>query len=212
MAVAMKTVIAKFRNDEFKVAEAAAITGLTTIQVNNLIDEIAPLGIAASANGKRSVQYKGLFALPLIQDTNELATPKLRREIISGALAKPRAKSVEIEVNGTKIAVLVKPSRELIQQGLRNLYEAKNGVSTNPEVMQGEPCIKGTRIPVYTIAKIASVQGVEKAQATYSTLSKRQVELAQLYAKARPRRGRPKRLVIPGKGRIEARRKVKRKK
>ena len=210
MVAIMKAVAAKFRYRKFTVAEAVAITGLTTTQVNNLIEEIAPLGIAVSANRKRSVQYKGLFALLLVQDMSEYAKTKLRNKIIMGALNSPRKK--DIAVDGTTIIVSVKSYREQAQKGLKDLYEAESNVSINQEVMQGEPCIKGTRIPVYTIAKIASVQGVEKAQATYSTLSKRQVELAQLYATAHPRRGRPKRLVIPSKGRTVARRKVKRKK
>jgi uncharacterized protein (DUF433 family) len=58
--------------------------------------------------------------------------------------------------------------------------------------MQGEPCVRGTRIPVYVVAAIARAKGRNEAIATYPSLSLAQVELAELFAQAHPRRGRPK--------------------
>jgi len=46
---------------------------------------------------------------------------------------------------------------------------------------------------VHTVAGIAISSGADAAKITYKKLTKPQIELACLYAKAYPRRGRPQR-------------------
>ena len=66
------------------------------------------------------------------------------------------------------------------------------GFWADPEIMRGEPCIKGTRIPVYALAAIAEAKGPEAALRTYPQCSLHHVEAARRYALAYPPRGRPK--------------------
>ena len=56
------------RNREFTTAEASAMLGLSGVQVNNLIDELAQLGIAHSGDRKRAIEHRGLFSLKLCRD------------------------------------------------------------------------------------------------------------------------------------------------
>lgn len=72
-------------------------------------------------------------------------------------------------------------------------------IQIDKEVMGGEPVFKGTRIPIYAIAAMMEA-GAEPGEllSGYVKLDRRKIELAQLWAAAHPRRGRPKRLADQG--------------
>lgn len=54
--------------------------------------------------------------------------------------------------------------------------------------MGGEPCIAGTRVPVYMISALAAEIGVEETLETYPFLGREKIELALVYAAAHPGR------------------------
>jgi uncharacterized protein (DUF433 family) len=187
---ALRTIAARLRNRKFTPAEICAMFGLTPAHVNNLIDEIVTVGVAQTGNRKRLVEYQGLSILLLAEQlVYYQLKPELRREALKQA-ARTRAKRVVVP--GTNLSVLFEPYRERAQDAMRRLYEAEGAVQSRPDVMQGEPCVRGTRIPVYVVAAIARAKGRNEAIATYPSLSLAQVELAELFAQAHPRRGRPK--------------------
>ncbi len=210
VAIAIKTITAKLGTRHFTTAEVSAMLGLDVIEVNNLIDEIAALGGASAGKGKRAVAYRGLFAMLVARELIYCQlNPEMRPRTLAQAL---KAKGKRIPVPGTNLEVLVDSYRKQVNQGLRSLYEAEDAVELRRDVMQGEPCLKGTRVPVYIVGAIAASRGLDEAIATYPFLQKRQVELAQLFAKAHPRKGRPKKTVIPTEGRVVSQKVIKRKK
>ena len=72
-------------------------------------------------------------------------------------------------------------------------------VVEDPEILSGTPVIKGTRVPVYDIAAaIDSGTAIDRILKSYPSLKDWQVELASVYAKAVPPRGRPKRVAPLG--------------
>jgi uncharacterized protein (DUF433 family) len=200
MAVALRLIAAKLKNRQFTTAEVGAMLGLTTTEVNNLIDEVARPGIARAGRGKRTVEYRGLFAMLVAKELIHCQLkPELRRQALLQVLGNTTKR---IPVPGTNLELLVQPIRQQINNGLRKLYEAEATVGRSSEVMQGEPCIKGTRVPVYMIGKLVDHRGMEETLATYPQLTERQVVFAQCYARAHPRKGPPKRVVIPSQGRV----------
>ena len=209
VAPALKTVAARLANREFTTAEAGAMLGMDVTEVNNLIDEIASLGVASAGRGRRSVSYRGLFAMLVAKELIHCQlNPGMRPRTLEHALV---AKGKRVAVPGTNLEVLVGPYRKQVNHGLRMLHEAEAAIESRRDVMQGEPCIKGTRVPAYIVAAIAMKHGIDEAMATYPSVDKRKVELAQLYAKAHPRMGRPKRTALPGRGRIVSQKIIKRK-
>lgn len=125
--------------------------------------------------------------------------PEMRRQTLVQAL---RSKAKRIPVPGANLELLVESNRKQINNGLRILYEAEAAIERNSEVMQGEPCIRGTRVPAYMIGKLANALGVEETLATYPQLTVRQVILAQRFALAHPRKGPPRRISLPMEGRV----------
>ena len=200
MAAALKAITAKLRNRQFTTAEVGVMLGLTTTEVNNLIDEIAWLGVARAGKGTRTVEHRGLLAMLVAKELVHCQLrPELRRQTLAQAL---RSKARRIPVPGTNLELLVESSRKRINDGLRSLHEAEAAVVHSSEVLRGEPCIRGTRVPVYMIAKLANTLGVAETLATYPHLTERQVSLAQRFALAHPRKGPPRRIHIPTAGRV----------
>ena len=67
-------------------------------------------------------------------------------------------------------------------------------ISTDEAVLGGAACIKGTRIPAHDIADLlANGDDMRAIREAYPMLVEEQVEAAALYARAYPRRGRPRR-------------------
>ncbi len=94
--------------------------------------------------------------------------------------------------NGSVILIECKTAREEVDAALRGLETAGRMVHSDPEILRGAPVYKGTRIPVHAIAEmLAQGAQVEEILAGYPALTQQKVELAPLYAKAFPRRGRP---------------------
>ena len=79
----------------------------------------------------------------------------------------------------------------------RRLERAEALVLSDPEVMGGEPCIKGTRVPVYLIGALANAHGISDTHAAYPFLTEEQIELAALYVTEHPDTRRPRRLRFP---------------
>lgn len=64
-------------------------------------------------------------------------------------------------------------------------------VVSDPEILSGMPCFRGTRIPVYHIAwMVANGDEIPAILKAYPRLDEEQVDAATLYAKAYPLRGR----------------------
>lgn len=188
---------------DYSTAEAAAITGVPLATVNHYISrELADLGIAVWGDGKRTISHDGLVALRMAWDYPKSLAAGSRVEVIRQALEAPRKMHLVLEQGD--VVVRVGAARRAVADGLRKLRQAETIVSIDPGTLRGDPCIRGTRIPVHTIAAIASAAGVGSVRDTYSRLTSAQIELACLYARAHPRRGRPKRA-----GDVLARRKPK---
>jgi uncharacterized protein (DUF433 family) len=70
---------------------------------------------------------------------------------------------------------------------------ARAAVTEDPKILGGIPAIKGTRVPVYDVAASAAAGiSLPQLQNAYPSLTRELIELAILYAKAAPPRGRPR--------------------
>ncbi len=81
-----------------------------------------------------------------------------------------------------------------MERRLSQLREAQDQVIEDPEILRGTPVIRGTRIPVYDVASLVNAgTPLEELREIYPKLTPSQIELASVYAKATPQRGRPRR-------------------
>ena len=173
----------------FSANEASCITGVPLKQVHRIID--AELLGSAAQGGKRSraIHVHELVGLMFAHETADIFTLEGRRRLVRSLLDHPDDDSI----HENHISVDVASMKEKVRYGCIRLKLACKDVSSDKAVLAGTPCIKGTRIPVHHIADMLSngdsVQAICQA---FPELPDRQIEHADLYARAYPRRGRPR--------------------
>ncbi|MYE24858.1 MAG: DUF433 domain-containing protein [Gammaproteobacteria bacterium] len=174
----------------FSANEAASITDVPLKEVHRIIDR-GLLGSAVEVvDGGRVLQGIGLLALKMAHETRAVLTLAGRRRLVGFLLRQTEAKAARTSCVSVDLASM----RDDVQSGLAQLRRARNEVVSDPAVLAGTPCIRGTRIPAHDIAEmLASGDSVESILKDFSWLSASQIELASVYARAYPRRGRPRR-------------------
>ncbi len=170
--------------------EAACVTGVPLKQVRRIID--AGLLDGATSGGKRAraVRREGLLGLKLAHETMDLLTAIGRRRLVRYLLEHPDAKQAQAQ----DVSVDLRAMKGEVKKGLAALAKARGAVVRDPAILSGVPCLRGTRIPAHDIADmLANGDSAEAIGEAYPRLTKTQIELAALFAKAYPRRGRPRR-------------------
>jgi uncharacterized protein (DUF433 family) len=127
------------------------------------------------------MEAKGLRSLPLAA----------RRQVAREVERDPDVDAISLP-EGSVILIQCKSARKDVDAGLRRLAAATRMAHSDPEIMRGAPLYRGTRIPVHAIAAMLSQgAGVAEILEGYPALTREKVELAPMYAKAFPLRGRP---------------------
>jgi uncharacterized protein (DUF433 family) len=185
-----------------KTTEAAVVAGVALREVNRVIDEgLLPKDFVRTNNG-RFVVPAGCMLIAFYFESAGQLTAKERRFVIHTASHRLRDwtredfaafPKVDWTVKHEFLSVDFAPFVRSVSDRLEKLFAADKLVSTSPDVLSGTPVIEGTRIPVHDVA--ASVEaGLSKARilAAYPSLNADKIDLAALYAKANPARGRPR--------------------
>lgn len=179
--------------------EAAWITGLSAKTINATIDrgEVRPLktvrirGVTSRRLGAAEVVY-----LIVRKKAGRALSAHARKELYA-KLAQRRQQQnsqadVEIRLAGGLIRVEIRQARIEMAQRWAALQDAAEMVVSDPEIRDGEPVLRGTRVPVYLIADLAA-QGadIRELLEDYPSLDAEMIQAAVAYAETNPRRGRP---------------------
>jgi uncharacterized protein (DUF433 family) len=187
--------------------EAAVVADVSVRDVNRVIDERIlpePLYIA---DGSRRVYAAACALLNFYVHAGESLTARERSDVIRLLWAESKAKHATWTIKNWHRS---KPKWTIHRHFLtinfdgfvadtmerhRKLTEARKVVVEDAGILGGTPVIKGTRVPVHDIAASAEA-GLSTAQikGAYPSLDENLIELAILYAKATPPRGRPRRI------------------
>jgi uncharacterized protein (DUF433 family) len=174
-------------------AEASALTNLPIRTVRRLMDRrfIRPRRLRTGRSVQRLLSWEQLVYLRLEAEGLSLLPVPARRKI---------AKQIESDAGmdmvampeGRALVVQVKSVRKELDERLKKLQRAESLIVEDPETMRGTHVYRGTRIPVDLIADMLK-QGatVEEIIEGYPSLDRERIELAPLYLRAFPRRGRP---------------------
>jgi uncharacterized protein (DUF433 family) len=183
--------------ETFTPSETAAISGVTLRSIQREIDEgLVRNGRATRAGRRRRLTKSDVLYFVLVKDFEKLFS-KRGKQLIYRAVRKcwPPAPHAAAKESAPVLGLLdiQKASSEMTAQ-LAKLVRAKEMVVSDPEIRGGEPVIKGTRIGVYEVATMLQ-RGASREEilSGYPTLRAEHLELAMIYAKAYPRRGRPPR-------------------
>jgi len=177
------------RDQAWTATEAAIVTGVPVRQVHRIIDAgLLDGGIALRA-GARVILARGLVGLKLAHMTAKVFTPVARRRVLRSVIGQPSSRII----SDHGITVALGPLASGVKDGLAVLRRARAMAASDPEILGGIPCFKGTRIPVHDVATmLANGDDPAAIAAAYPQLDAERIALAPIYAAAYPLRGRPR--------------------
>src|SRR2546423_4854796 len=174
-------------------AEASALTNLPIRTVRRLIDRrlIRPRRLQTGRSVQRLLSWEQLVYLRLEAEGLGLLPVAERRKIAKQIEADAGIDVVSVS-EGSALLIQVKTVRKELDETLKKLERAESVIVEDPETMSGTPVYRGTRIPVELIAEMLNRgAGIEEILEGYPALDREKIELAPLYVRAFPRRGRP---------------------
>jgi uncharacterized protein (DUF433 family) len=178
---------------EYTPAQASAIANLPLPAVHKLIERrlIRPRRVRTGRSIQRMLTREQVLYLRLEAQGVRLLPMAARRAIAKKLESSPEADAVFL-AEGSALVIQVKSVRVELDRDLKRLERAASVVVSDPEVMRGTPVYRGTRIPVDLVASMLS-QGAspEEILDGYPALDREKIDLAALYVRAFPRRGRP---------------------
>lgn len=193
--------------------EAAYLAGVKEREIHRAIDEwLVPESLVRVSSGRRAFTPAASVLIAFYVDHKDRLTGKERRRVID-AIA-PRVHTEFLDENTSRdlsISSLtaspveqpdynltaVRPYIDRVRGRLDRLEKARDLVHSSPDILSGTPVIRGTRVPVHSVATTYVDEGAEGALEAYPNLDKETVELAKLYADTHPPRGRPKTRAVP---------------
>ena len=191
-------------------AEAAFIADLTDKDINRLVDEeVLPAALVVRVEGRRFAPLAAPFAKFYFDASNELTKAArvhvlftLTRRLLARpesyellTLSRPDAGvhfdwSVSYPALKIELASYVREAWSRIEQ----LHHADEHIVSDPEILGGVPCFKGTRVTIANVLAAEKETPLDELRGAYPFLTAELLELARVYAKARPRVGRPRRV------------------
>jgi uncharacterized protein (DUF433 family) len=170
------------------VPEAAYVAGVTERTINHEIDK--RILRSRGRKERRAVRGPDLLYLGAVRAVRKHMAPQLRRQLrkaIESAVAeaRPVARIAAFEV---EIAAL---EREILANLTALERMQREHIESRPRVLGGEPVVKGTRIPARLVADLVK-RGVSRTEirSEYDLLPE-QIEAAVIFARVKPKRGRP---------------------
>lgn len=181
--------------------EAAVAAGVSVPQINRIIDEkILPEDLY-STSPTRSFRTDAALLIAFYFETADWLTTNARLQTIRNARAHCSTweEWKDCTIGDHCLTIRFSDLWKAVDERLHRLSEARGMVVEDPEILSGTPVIRGTRIPVHDVAaQMEAGVPIKEILETYPRLKAAQVELASIYARAVPQRGRPRRLPIPG--------------
>jgi len=177
--------------------EAAVVAGVTLRNVNRSIDEkiLPEILYEVGPNGGRQINVDACVFLSFYFESANRLTKEERLRIIATAskqlpLGQESALEKEWLIRQEFLTVDLAPFLQGVRQRLARLQAARELVVEDPEILNGTPMIRETRIPVY---EVAAEEPIWLLLEDYPRLTADVIDLARLFAEANPLPGRPAR-------------------
>jgi uncharacterized protein (DUF433 family) len=187
------------KQEEFTVGEASFITGQPVRRIHRLFDEgPIPRRSTRRQGAGRVLRHPDLLFVVATSEEplshlDQAGKDKIYRLIVKNWTDDRVEETRRIQLSET-VELLWSRLRNLVEERADELARARTVVATDPEVRGAEPVIRGTRVPVQVIHDLLT-QGTKEEEILehYPGLTREMVHLAEVYACAYPRRGRPPR-------------------
>ncbi len=176
--------------------EAAELSGISLAAVNKAIEQrvLRPQRAAA----RRLLAPEDVGSLALLAQVRFALPVAMKRRLASWARSRPGA-DAELRLNGVLLVRMPAEAEQAVQDALRYVELRERLVEVNPEVCGGEPVIAKSRVTVRGLGRQIDLgETREVLREDFSFLPEEAFELAPLWARANPRKGRPSRPWLSG--------------
>ena len=180
--------------------EAAIAAGVSVRDINRMVDEHILPEDSYSASGVRTFRADACLWIAFYRATADRLTADTRLRMMRNKMVHSPSWEgwSHWSIEDDLLTVRFDSLWESVDARLRDLAEARELVVEDAEILGGTPVLRGTRVPVHDVgAALNAGVSVDRVLQMYPSLNERQVELASMYAKAAPLRGRPRRLSPP---------------
>ena len=197
--------------DTLTPAETAVVSGVSVRDVHRVIDEQILPDSFYNTSQTRSIKSQACVFISFYFGSADRLTSEERQRTIAQASRLPNWRKSNKVIQDGFLAVDLSTFLKGVEERLHKLQAARSMVVSDPEILNGMPVIRGTRVPVYDVAaSVTAGTPAERLLSSYPSLKREQVELAALYAEANPLRGRPRQRTLPAGAEIVSRRTVSR--
>jgi uncharacterized protein (DUF433 family) len=177
----------------FSPAEIGAIAGVPVRAVYKLIEQRLPGGLVVRRNRRRMLTRWGAICIVIDREMPKDVPVMVRKKVYAQIQGATPAREIRYKRGILHYVVDVKSAADKVDTDLAKYRKAVKLIAEDPDIQAGAATFKGTRILVHQIADLLS-QGVSgtELQQDYPRLTREMMNAARVYAKAHPRRGRPR--------------------
>jgi uncharacterized protein (DUF433 family) len=171
-------------------SEIAEISGVSVNAVNKAIEQ--RVAKARRQRGRTLLAADEAAALALLSELPVGLSIKLKREVRNWIVKRSPASAEEFELSYALRVAMTENAADVARRAFDYVRLRDQYVEIDQGKMGGTPVIRGTRVPVRTLAQL--VQGGESPKALkedYPHIPEEAYDVAVLWAKGNPRRGRP---------------------
>jgi uncharacterized protein (DUF433 family) len=170
--------------------EIAEISGVSIHAVNKALEQ--RVAKARRQRGRTLLAADEAAALALLSELPISLSIKLKREVRNWIVKRNPAEAEEFELSRALRVAMTENAADVARRAFDYVRLRDKYVEVDAGKMGGTPVVKGTRVPVRTLAQL--VEGGESRKALkedYPHISEEAYDVAVLWAKGNPRRGRP---------------------
>ncbi len=179
--------------ETYSAAEISAVTGASVRAVYKAMGQRLPRGLSVQRDRQHYLTRWGAVCFVIDREMPKDVPVAVRRQLYMTILARQSVARVQHDRGILSYVVDVKAVADRVDADLARYRDAIALIAEDPAVQGGAATFLGTRILVHQIADLLA-QGADEAELRkdYPRLTPAMLAAASVYARAHPRRGRPK--------------------
>lgn len=147
---------------------------------------------ALRQRGRTLLAANEAAALALLSELPIGLSIKFKREVRNWIVKRNPAEAEEFELSRALRIAMTESAADVAKRAFDYVRLREQYIEADPKKMGGAPVLRGTRVPVRTLARL--IEGGESRAALkedYPHIPEEAYEVAALWARGNPRRGRP---------------------
>ena len=177
----------------YSTAEISAVTGASVRAVYKVIGERLPPGLSIQRDRQRYLTRWGAVCFVIDREMPKDVPVAVRRQLYATILERQSSGRVQHDLGILSYVLDVKTVADRVAGDLARYRNTMRLIVEDASIQGGAATFRGTRILVHQIAELLA-QGASEAELRddYPRLTPAMLVAAPIYARAHPRRGRPK--------------------